>query len=71
MKGKGVYVPVSQLNRNESVNFETSTSTSTTALAVPVIEERVQLLQKNPEEIKKCRPLAARTRYIAKKKATK
>ena len=71
MKGKGICVPVSQLDGNTNINFESSTSTSSTTLAVPVIEECVLHVRKTSEKIKKRRALAERTRQTAKKKSTK
>ena len=72
MKGKGVCVPVSQLDGNENIDFDTSTHTSTTAQPVPVIEQRFLHVRKTSEERgEKHRVLAARMRRAVTKKATK
>ena len=62
------YMPASQVDMNEHIIFETSTSTSTTVHTVPMIEERVKLKSKTPEEIKKHRAFE-RQDWAAKKKA--
>ena len=66
-----MYIPTSQLDRNENINFDKSTCTSATTHTAPIIAERVLPVHNSPEENKKKKAIRECMRYAAKKKATK
>ena len=71
VQNKLAYIPTSQLDTNDNIDFETSSSTSTTTQPVPVVEECVLPVRDSPEEKKEKKALRHHRYEVRPKKSNK